>query len=195
MTKATHPGSATAAIIGLVFATMMAACSVAPTECAGATDAPIYLMDNTTAAQVAPGAELDWNTSDGIVLAAHAVPAEVGDLSWASFAPVAGASSTVAFLAAPGSERTPSAWKQWGDVSSVDTGVLLPAVWPGYLENGAPAAVKTAGGTYSMGIVYLDGTAVPSARVIAAYFTTITVDTDGTGAWTFTNPAVCALPN
>ena len=194
MTKTTLGSSATAAVIALVLAVASAltACSVTPTACTGATDASIYLMDNTTATQISPGVKLDWNTSDGVVLAAHAVPSDLGDLSWASFAPVAGASSVVAFLTAPGMERTPSAWQQWGDVSSIDTGVLLPAVWPGSLGHGTPASVKSAGGTYSMGIAYLDGPAVASAHVIAAYFTTITIDNDGTGAWTFKDPAVCA---
>jgi len=178
-------------VLSLVVALALSACSVAPTACAGATDAPIYLIDNTSARQISPGTRFDWNVSDGIVLAAHAVPVDLGDLSWASFPPVRGASSVVAFLAEPGSERTPGAWKLWGDASSIDTGVLLPAVWPGYLAHGIPAAVKSAGGTYSMGIAYLDGTSVASAHVIAAYFTTITVDTDGTGAWTFTDPTVC----
>jgi hypothetical protein len=194
VTKTTlgRPAAAVVSTLFVAIATALSACSVAPTACAGATDAPIYLMDNTTARQIDPGTRLDWNTSDGIVLAAHAVPADLGDLSWASFAPVAGASSVVAFLSAPGSERTPGAWKQWGDATSIDTGVLLPAVWPGYLGKGAPAVVKASGGTFSMGIAFLDGTVVASAHVIAAHFTTITIDTDGSGAWTFANPAVCA---
>ncbi len=186
-----RPVIAVASALFLAVVLTLTACSVAPAACAGATDAPIYLVDNTTLRQVAPGAKYDWNTSNGIVVAAQAVPVDVGDFSWAPFSPVAGASSFVAFLAGPGSERTPGAWKQWGDVASIDTAVLLPAVWPGYLGNGSPAAVRSAGGTYSMGIAYLDATAVASAHVIAAYFTTITIDTDGTGAWTFSNPAVC----
>jgi hypothetical protein len=138
MTKNTlgRSGSAAVCAVLLAIATALSACSVAPTACAGTTDAPIYLMDNTTATQIAAGARLDGNTSDGVVLATHAVRGDVGDLVWAPFAPVPGASSVVAVLAAPGSERTPKAWKQWDDVSSIDT--------------------------------------------------------DGSGIWTFTNPAVCA---
>jgi hypothetical protein len=191
VTRNTLGRSATAAVCALLIAVALSACAATPTACGGATDAPIHLIDNTTVMEIAPGTRLDWNTSDGVVLAAHALPADLGDLSWASFAPVAGASSVVAFLAQPGSERSPSAWKQWGDISSIDTGVLLPAVWPGHLGYGSPAEVKSAGGTYSMGIAFIDGAAVASARVVAAYFTTITIDRDGTGAWTFANPAVC----
>ena len=154
------------------------------------TDAPIYLMDGATYAQLTPGDQLDWNPGNGIILSANPVPADMGDYTWATFPSQAdtGASNWIGFVSLPGQERTPISWKQFGDFSTVESGAWLTSVWPGYLGNGAPAAVKAAGGTYSMGIAYTDGTAVASAHVIKAYYTTITVDA-GTGTWTFSGPS------
>jgi hypothetical protein len=152
------------------------------------TDAPIYLMDGTTATAIASGTQLDFVYLNTIVLTANPVPADLGDLSWASFPAVAGSTHYIGFLSAVGSERTPSAWKQWSSFGSSTSGVLLPSVYPGYLSFGAPAATKAAGGTYSMGIAYTDSNALGSTHVIKAFYTTINMDA-GTGTWTFAEPA------
>ena len=100
-------------------------------------------------------------------------------------APTNGAENVVAFVAPKGSERNKSAWKLWGDANPLGgKGAMLPAVWPGNLSNGDSKAVKNVGGTYSMGVAYLkDG----DKTVVAAYYTTITIDA-GKGTWKFVTP-------
>ncbi len=171
----------------VVAAASLSSCAT-PSAC---TDGPIYLLDNTTTAAIPSGTRLDWDDRDGVVLSSTPIPAELGDASWATFAPADGASDVVAFVAAPGAERSPGDWKQWGDAEPISTGVLLPSVWPGYLGYGNPAGVRAAGGTYSMGIAYTDGAAVASAHVLRVYYTTITVDA-GAGTWSASDPATCA---
>jgi len=189
MTESTLHRGTTVALHALFLMTLapLSACAATHAACA---DAPIYLMDNTTLTSIDRGARLDWDDRHGVVLSAKPVPSDLGDYSWANFDPVPGASSYVSFLAEPGAERTPSGWKQWGDAGPVDSGVQLPAVWPGHLGEGAPADVKRAGGTYSMGIALTDGTAMASVHVIRVYYTTIHVDAN-TGTWTFSDPVVC----
>jgi hypothetical protein len=155
------------------------------------TNAPVFLLDNTTATTITPGAPREWDDRNGVVLSARPVPADIGDSSWANFAPVSGATSFVMFLAAPGAEHTPNSWRLWGDVAPIDAGVQLPAAWPGNFDHGDGAPVKASGGTYSMGIAYLDGSSLDSAQVIAAYLTTVTI-TAGTGQWTFSDAPTCA---
>lgn len=154
------------------------------------TDAPIYLMDNTTAEGIPAGTQLDWNTSNGVVLTANPVPSDLGDLSWATLAAPTGSANTfITFLATPGTERSPKTWKAYGDAVALNgQGALLPALWPGHFLYGTSSAVKAAGGTYSMGIAYTDSAIVASTNVVKAYYTTINVDA-GTGTWTFATPA------
>ena len=153
------------------------------------TDGTVYLMDNTNAVQYADSTQMDWNPANGVVLTAHAVPADLGDLSWATFAAPTGASvDYIPFLSLPGSERTPTAWKAWGDPSLLGgVGALLPNVAPGVLAGGAPGAVKASGGTFSMGIAYTDSAIVASTHVVKAYYLTVNIDA-GTGAWKFSVP-------
>lgn len=196
MKKSTLRVAAVGAVVAL-FGTMspLAAFAATTPPYDTTTDAPIYLMDGTDATGIAPDTQLDWNYGNGIVLTANPVPADLGDLSWATFAPVAGATNYIGFLSAPGSERTPTAWKQYSQFGGSTSGVVMPSVWPSYLGNGAPAAVKAAGGTYSMGIAFTDSPIVASTHVIKAYYTTINVDA-GTGTWKFaTPPAACTTVN
>jgi hypothetical protein len=179
--------AAAAGIAGL-FATMAPLSAFAATKPTWDTtsDGPVYLMNNTTAAQFGDNDQLDWNQSSGVVLTAAPVPTDLSDLGPLTFpAPTGGALDYMAFVAPVGSERTKSAWKQWGDSVQLNgAGALLPAVWPGYLGNGTPAAVKAAGGTYSMGIAYLKNN---DLTVVSAYYTTINVDA-GAGTWKFATP-------
>ncbi|HEY3339300.1 MAG TPA: Ig-like domain-containing protein [Propionicimonas sp.] len=157
------------------------------------TNGPVYLVNGTSYAQVTAGTQIDWNTAEGIVLSATPVPADLGDYSWAAFpAPTGTAVQYTSFLSPVGSERTPSAWKEWGDFSAINGGASLPSVWPGNFGFGTPAAVKAAGGTYSMGIAYTDSAIVASTNVVKAYYTTINVDA-GTGTWTFASPPVAVV--
>lgn len=196
MKKSTLRVAAVGAVVAL-FGTMspLAAFAATTPPYDTTTDAPIYLMDNSDATGIASGTQLDWNYGNGIVLTANPVPADLGDLSWATFAPVAGSTNYIGFLSAPGSERTPTAWKQYSQFGSSTSGVVLPSVWPSYLGNGAPAAVKAAGGTYSMGIAFTDSPVLGSTHVVKAYYTTINVDA-GTGTWKFaTPPPPCSTVN
>jgi hypothetical protein len=177
--------------VAALFATMSPMAHAASTPVYDTTtDARIYLVDGTAYTQLSAGTQLDWNTAAGVVLSAAPVPADLGDYSWAAFpAPAGTAVKYTGFISPVGSERTPSAWKQYGTFSSIPaTGASLPSVWPGYLGNGTPAAVKAAGGLYSMGIAYTDSAIVASTHVVKAYYTTINVD-PSTGTWTFAEPA------
>jgi hypothetical protein len=154
------------------------------------TDAPVFLVDNTTATTIAPGTPREWDDLNGVVLSARPVPADIGDNSWATFAPHAGATTYATFLTTPGTERAPNSWRLWSDAAPINTGTLLPAVWPGNFTYGRPAPIKASGGTYSMGIAYLDGSSLESAKVTTTYLTTVTIAAS-TGEWTFADAPAC----
>lgn len=180
--------AATLTMMAILASSVVSGCaSAAAPAC---TDASVILVDNTTFVTMQAASPHPWNERHGVVLSAKAVPADLGDYSWAVFAPVSGATSYATFVANPGSERTPSAWRLWDDPAPIDTGVMLPAAWPGNFSHGTPAPVKAAGGTYSMGVAYLDGSSLESAHVVKAYLTTIQV-TAGTGEWTFSDAPLC----
>src|ERR1035437_1154007 len=145
-------------VFAAVFVTVsLSGCAAAPTWDA-ASDAKVYLVNNTTALDFADGATVDWNTDQGVVLCSFPLGSAppYDQTKMALPAPTNGALDFIAFLAPKGSERNKTAWKLWGDTTALDgKGALLPAVWPGYLSNGDSKAVKNAGGTYSMGVAYL----------------------------------------
>jgi hypothetical protein len=159
------------------------------------TDGPIYMMDGTTATAIPVGTQLDWNYGNTVVLSSIPVPATLTDVSTLAFPALpAGSTDYITFIAPQGSERTKSAWKAWSFSSPVaaSTPVLLPSAFPGYLGYGAPAAVKAAGGTYSMGIAYMSNN---DLTVTKAFYTTINVDA-GTGTWTFAEkPSAVVIVN
>ena len=185
------------AVAGL-FATMApfattAFAADAPTW-SGTSDGPIYLMDNGTARTITAGTQLDWDANNGLV--ATRIPitadADLADLDATRLpAPTHGEDTAMPFISPVGSERTRSAWTSFGDATSVDSnGLLLGAIWPAHIGYGAPAAIKAAGGTWSMGWAYLaEGVNPLSAAVTKAYYTTINVDA-GTGTWKFATPVV-----
>jgi len=182
--------AAAAAVVAGLFATLAPLSAYAATTPTfdPTTDGPVYLMDGTSATQIAEGTQLEWNYSNTIVLMNAPAPADLSDLTSITFpAPAAGVNDYIAFMAPKGSERTKSAWKSWGTSFPLGGfGALLPSVFPSYLGNGEPAAVKAAGGTYSMGIAYMTNNDLTVAK---AYYTTINVDA-GVGTWTFVNPVV-----
>jgi len=183
MKKSAIRVAAAAAVAGL-FATMAPLSAFAATAPAWDTtsDGLMYLMDGTTATQSPAGSTLDWNYGNTIVATALP-PVDITDLGPLTFpAPTGGANDYIGFISPVGSERTKSAWKSYGSASPLNgVGALLPSVFPGYFGNGAPAAVKAAGGTYSMGIAYMTNN---DLTVVKAYYTTINVDA-GTGNWAF----------
>ena len=153
------------------------------------TNGPVYLVDGTSYVQIPADTQLNWDTAAGVVLSGAPVPADLGDYEWARFpAPTGTSVDYFPFLSPVGSERTPTTWKMWGDPSTLDgTGAWLPSVWPGHFLYGTPAAVKAAGGTYSLGIAYTDSPIQASTHVVKAYYVTVNVDA-GTGTWTFSQP-------
>ena len=184
MKKNVFRTAAIAAVGGLLIAAVAPlsafAATVPPYD--GTTDKTVYVLDGADLSNIASGAQLDWNPANGIIMSAAPSPANLGDYSWSTFGPVTGATYWTQFVALPGQERTPTSWKEFGDLTTIDTGVSLPQVAPGSIPYGTP--VKTAGGTYSMGIAFTDGNALASTHVIKAYYTTINVDS-GIGSWTF----------
>ena len=155
----------------------------------GLSDGPIYLMDNGTALTVDKGTQLAWDVSNGLVATSIPITGDIADLDATRLAaPTQSEDSAIAFISPEGSEKTRSAWKSYGDVTSVDSnGLLLGAIWPAHIGYGAPAAVKAAGGTYSMGWAYLAPGNPTTAAVTKAYYTTINVD-PGSGTWKFATP-------
>jgi hypothetical protein len=153
------------------------------------TDAPIYLVNMTTGEEYTAGTQMAWNVADGVFLSGIPMSQFAGDEEALRLpAPTNGAVTVQQFISPVGSERTRASWKSWATTSSTLGGVgsLEASVWPGYLGAGDPNGVKTAGGTYSMGIAYLKNS---DQTVVSAYYTTINVDA-GTGTWTFaTKPA------
>lgn len=157
------------------------------------TDAPVWVLDGETLAEYTDKQiELPWNYSSGVYLGS--VPAEVfdGDSTPYQLAkPTAEADHWRSFIAEPGKERTRSEWGAWGDPipfmdgeGGVRNGPELPQITPVYQSFGKPANIKSAGGTYSLGVAYVDQL---DKQVIAAYYVTINVDA-GTGLWKFSTP-------
>jgi hypothetical protein len=160
-------------------------------------DAAVYLVNGNANTNYAAGAELDWNTPQGAYLSATPLNATPTDYSTVRLPFVAGAEQAITFIAPQGGEKDRTKWKAWSDLVALNgKGVLLPQVTPAYQAYGigaddgtaatlAPAAIKAAGGTYSLGVAYVKGN---GQTVVSAYFTTIGV-TAGTGAWKFGTPA------
>jgi hypothetical protein len=139
-------------------------------------------MNGDTAERYVPGTQLDWGVASGVILTSVPVTAGTAEEQMRFPAPTGGALTTIAFISPLGSERTKSAWMAYGDSATLDgVGVLLPSVWPEYLGNGTPNAVKAAGGNWSMGVAYLKNN---DLTVVSAYYTTINVDA-GVGTWKF----------
>ena len=195
MKKSVYRVAAAAAVAGL-FATMAPLSAFAATEPTydTTTDAPIYLMNGDTAERYAPGTQLDWGVAAGVILTA--VARDRHHHAGADAFPRSDrrrAHHHRLHLRRRAASGRKSAWKAYGDSATLDgVGVLLPSVWPEYLGNGTPNAVKAAGGNYSMGVAYLKNN---DLTVVSAYYTTINVDA-GTGTWKFASPAVaCTTVN
>lgn len=148
-------------------------------------DAKVWLVDATNNITVPAGTQLAWNDGQAPSLSAISTSATPVDYEPTRLPFVSGALQFVSFISDPGHERTVADWKASGTTSTLDgIGALLPEITPSSLTNGGGAAVKTAGGTYSLGIAYLNNGGL---TVVAAYYTTINVDA-GTGTWKFATP-------
>lgn len=161
-----------------------------PTTYPSTSDAPIYLMAGGTYTTIPAGTQLDWGQMDTVLLTSTPTSTWPEDFNPLRLpAPTDGARNSITFISAPGDEKTKANWKAYGDAVPLDgEGVLLPQVTPEYQSYGQPgaAAVKAAGGTYSLGVAYTKNN---DLTVVSAYFTTINVDA-GTGAWKFATPVV-----
>lgn len=132
-----------------------------------------------------------WNGADGLLVAPTTSMSWAGELyASSSSSDIAGAITCPTastgyrtFIAARGQERTPANWsafKPGSFVGGVKT-VSYEALTPSSLVNGSPgqAAVKAAGGDYSLGIACTSNSGV---TVNEAFYRYITV-TAGTGAF------------
>ena len=149
----------------------------------GADQAPLiggtlYLVDAGDITDIAPGATLGYDDSVAGVLTP-------GD-SETKFSTPTGASGIFSFLAAQGHEGDPAQWSSYTQLGQLPPdGVLLPILQPSWLNGngtGSPsgaAAVRAAGGDYSLGIAFTtnSGTVVADKGL---YFVHIHI-TAGTG--------------
>ncbi|MCW5952194.1 MAG: Ig-like domain repeat protein [Propionibacteriaceae bacterium] len=178
--------TAVAGLLATIVPATSAMAATEPTESPSTSYIPVYLVDGENNVQYAPGTQLDWS---GLLGEAHlspiAVPETPADYETVRLPYVETAVQYVNFISDPGSEFDVSAWKAWGTKWSLDgEGALLPYVTPYKASFGQQAAVKEAGGTYSLGVAYLRNNGL---QVVTAFFTTINVDA-GTGAWKFATP-------
>jgi hypothetical protein len=86
--------------------------------------------------------------------------------------------NSASFLSLQGGERDPSLWAAWENLGyGADTfSVLLPPLTPDRMGQGAGQAVKTNGGTFSLGVACTTNNGL---AVTAAYYRTIKVDAGG----------------
>ncbi|MBN9105138.1 MAG: Ig-like domain repeat protein [Propionibacteriaceae bacterium] len=180
---------AVGAVAGL-FATMAplsAAFAATEPTFPSTSDAPIYLVDGNDNVQYPAGTQLPWNAPLNAHISAIPAPEYPDSEELFRLPYVTGAEQFITFIADPGHERTRADWKAYGTLWSLSgKGALLPNVNPASAINGLPgqAALKTAGGTYSLGVAYVKDT---GQTVVAAYFTTINVDPT-VGTWKFATP-------
>jgi hypothetical protein len=152
-------------------------------------DAPVYLVDGNLNVQYPAGTQLDWAPPLQAFLSSIPVPAALPSTAPMRMPFATGALQYIPFISAPGSERTKSAWNAYSDAVNLNgQGAITPEVDPGSMLYGSPAGVKSAGGTYSLGVAYMNG----PTTVVAAYYTTINVDA-GAGTWKFATPAAAVV--
>jgi len=93
----------------------------------------------------------------------------------------ASATSAFTFLSTDANTGTPSSWSAKAALNlPANKNILQPNLSPSAQVNGAPAAVRAAGGTYNLGVACTINSGV---TLVAAFYRTITV-TAVTGAWT-----------
>ena len=176
--------AAAAAALAVLFATLTPPPAFAATEppsFPSGSDGPVYIAGSLNDTAFPRGTQLAWDQS-GIVLVALPIATEES-YDWVSLqlpAPRTGAVRARTFISAPGDERTKDKWKADGvSLDLLGRGAYLPEATPGDLYGSAP--LKASGGTYSLGVAYLED---DDRTVSSVYFTTINVDA-GTGTWTF----------
>ncbi|MHC5797379.1 hypothetical protein ACVXZ4_14600 [Lacisediminihabitans sp. FW035] len=183
--KATYvvlAGAIAASIVGASVTSAQAA--PVPTGSVG----PVYFLDANNGQRVAAGTHA-W---DSQYVASPNVNGSTGDVTSPNevFVGPSDAESAVVFLAPIGSEGNKSLWKA-SHLDGFQPGtknVWLPRIDPSSLTDGTPAAVKAAGGDYSIGIAFLKNNGVTLiSPTTTESFATIHI-TAGTGAYTFDVP-------
>jgi hypothetical protein len=158
----------------------------------------IALAVGGTLVVVSMGAQKHSAPSDGELFVYDATPALAEDgrqFAWGDFAnaspsdadPVApiicpeGSTSAAAFVAAPGSERSPVGWTMWSFFGELIDGrsIVFGPLTLGRLDSGLGEATKAVGGTFSVGLAC---TTNNNLDVTAAYYRAITIRPGGT--WT-----------
>jgi len=181
--KAVYVGLIGALAATLVGATLTSASAAEPNGGAQ----PVYILDANDGTVIPAGTK---NAFAKIVVAGPLSGGSSGDpeLAGERYVGSADATSVATFVALPGDERTPSAWKARG----------LSGFYPGTKDTWLPSialsnqnlnniqGVKAAGGEYSLGIAFMknNGLTIADAGIS---FTRISV-TAGTGEWTFETP-------
>ena len=149
-----------------------------------------YLLDGNTAVDITPGTSiLNWSgLTTGTRAGAPLMIVAPGDTTSSVGVVPAGATEVWNFLAPQGQEGVKSAWNAYTSGGAlVPTGQLLQNVTPLGLLNGGTgtpsgqAAVKAAGGDYSLGFAYTKNSGV---TVVKTYFVHIHI-TAGTGDFTY----------
>ena len=149
-----------------------------------------YLLDGNTAADIIPGTSvLSWDGSTtGTLAGSPSMVVAPGNTTSSVGVVPAGATEVYNFLAPQGQEGVKSAWNAYTSGGAlVATGQLLQNVTPTGLLNGGTgtpsgqAAVKAAGGDYSLGFAYTKNSGV---TVVKTYFVHIHV-TAGSGNFTY----------
>ena len=159
------------------------AVSSATAAVSNGSDQAMYHYDGNTGVYVAPGASIAWNYP------AIASPTkDSAQIETATFAGSADATDVRAFISPRGQERTPAAWSAnapGGFVPGTKT-VLQPNIAPTSMTEGNQAAVKAAGGQYSIGFAFTknNGLSIADAGVVYMYINVTPV----TGAYTFEDP-------
>ena len=152
-----------------------------------------YLIDGSEATDITPGTQvIAWNgdsTTPGTTAGSPQMVMAPSNFS----SPVGvdpttiGATEVWTFLAPQGQEGVKSAWNALASQVMTSPGQLLQTVTPTSLLNGGlgtpsgQAAVKAAGGNYSLGFAYTKNAGV---TVVKTYFVHITIQA-GTGNFTY----------
>jgi hypothetical protein len=178
---------AAAVVASVAGLTATAAFSVEPN---GSAD-PYYVVDSATGLAKTAGSSLAWN-------AAVSASPDADDSNFDKvFTGPVGSVAVKTFISPRGSETTPTQWNASAP-SAFQSGTIvsLPSAnWSTFITNngsqtpGSAAAVKGAGGNYSLGVAFLSNT----GAVLSASYTYIVV-TPTTGAWTFDTPVVVGPP-
>ncbi len=171
------------AAVSVVAAALISGSAIAA-HAASTSAGPFYLVDSGDGTAIAAGTTLSW-TRD-----VSGNPTADNQAFDKVFTGPSTSTGVLPFISPVGDEGDKTKWSAFGfgafSDSAAKTVLLSPAMLSGMTEGVLGAnGVKAAGGTYSLGMAFLDANGKPDAS--ALYFTQITV-TAGSGDWTFVTP-------